>query len=65
MGSQQGAIKNAVEKDNLSTLQGEYDSLFGSATSAGQLGQSLEFDYGEGRTAPEKLAEPEGMSESE
>ena len=65
LGSQQGSIKNAIEKEKLSALQTEYDSLFGTATSTGQLSKVLEFDYGQGGQSPEKLTEPEGMIEGD
>jgi len=59
----QGSLKRAIEKGGGSILLGEHDSLFGSATAAGQLPPAAGFDYGKNpdgsaKTAPPMLQKP-------
>jgi len=58
----QGALRRAIERNNLEALSIEHNKLLGDETSTGQLPSKLEFDYstkpnGPPRTAPVPLPE--------
>ena len=60
---EQKTIKKAIEKQNLTTLEREYDYLLGGGGQLGQLPSKLNFDYGKdagGRaiTVPKELPGP-------
>jgi len=57
LGVRQATIKNALEKNKISTLIAEYESLFGTEQNVGRLPQALNFDY-DGNKGPRQLAEP-------
>jgi hypothetical protein len=46
LGKAQSTIKRAVEQNNISALQQEYDRLFGDMSKAGELTLKLNIDYG-------------------
>jgi hypothetical protein len=59
----QSVIKNAIERNDYTSLMQEHDRLLGDESRAGQLSQKLNFDYGKKpdgsrRTAPLVLPEP-------
>lgn len=59
----QSIIKRAIEKDRVSSLQREHDSLFGDPSRSGRLGDEFGFDYGKDASGkaintPKKLKAP-------
>jgi hypothetical protein len=58
----QMTIRRAIERNSLPDILAEHDRLLGSATTTGQLPQTLKFDYstnnGPARSAPLTLPEP-------
>jgi hypothetical protein len=63
LGTASSNIKRAVEQDNISLLEREYDRLFGNQTKAGELTSKLNIDYGTDangrkRIAPQPLPDP-------
>ena len=46
LGRAQGALRRAIERNDLTALSEEHDKLLGDETSTGQLPSKLEFDYG-------------------
>jgi hypothetical protein len=42
----QGALRRAIERNDLSALADEHNKLLGDETSTGQLPSKLDFDYG-------------------
>lgn len=62
LGRSQAVIKQAIERNDVSGLQAEHDSLFGSETRAGELPRLLQFDYGSNPDGSKRLA-PLALSE--
>jgi hypothetical protein len=57
LGTPQGTIKRAVERDDMTGLLQEHDRLLGDTSRGGELARKLSFDYGQNpdgskRTAP-------------
>jgi hypothetical protein len=52
----QGALRRAIEKNNLEALFDEHNKLLGDETSTGQLPSKLEFDYSTSPNSPKRTA---------
>jgi len=52
----QGAIRRAIERDNLTALSDEHNKLLGDETSTGQLPSKLGFDYSTSPNDPKRTA---------
>jgi hypothetical protein len=58
LGKTQSTIRKAVEQNNISALQQEYDRLFGSPSQAGELTLKLNIDYGTDDSSGRKIIAP-------
>lgn len=63
LGAPQAGFRRAIERESLTAVQDEHNSLLGGGTTAGQLPSRLGFDYGTDstgakRTAPVPLPDP-------
>jgi hypothetical protein len=52
----QGALRRAIERNNLAALSDEHNKLLGDETSSGQLPLKLEFDYSTTPNSPKRTA---------
>jgi len=52
----QGALRRAIERDDLAALSDEHNKLLGDETSTGQLPSKLDFDYSTTPNGPQRTA---------
>ena len=52
----QGALRRAIERNNLEALSDEHNKLLGDETSTGQLPSKFEFDYSTSPNSPKRTA---------